>query len=462
MNCTRFLATFGGGALVSIACGQTPASLVIKIGDPVNDSTVTALNSPFTNSLGEVGYVASLSDGSRAIMIGAAQIFNSAGALPDVLSGGESTMGISDAGGFIYSPSFNGNDAVYTQNGLLLADGDPAPGLPGMFSSFNSRPTMTPDGTANWIGGWSDTAGGSSIGRIFYRAAGANPANTTILLKSGDTIDGFPIAASGIGFGYDVSNSGNVIVALTQTTGSTTNDTCVAVYPVGDAAVVVAREGSPTGQGDNWSGTSSMSINDAGDYVVTGDTDGASASDAFVAYNGQIMVREGDSLGGTTLSGSCKWISIDNAGNVAFIHDTAAGEALFYGHAADLTNAARIATTGDSLDTDGDGVGDYTLADFKASSAIGPGLDLAGDGRIFVEADLSDGTTTAEAIIGFEPEAAPPCDGDLDADGDVDIGDLALLLSGFGGAGPAGDIDGDGDVDITDLAILLSAFGSSC
>ena len=59
-----------------------------------------------------------------------------------------------------------------------------------------------------------------------------------------------------------------------------------------------------------------------------------------------------------------------------------------------------------------------------------------------------------------------PCPGDLDGDRDVDLSDLAVLLSNFGtpsGATPNdGDIDGDGDVDLTDLAVMLSAFGATC
>ncbi|GMU83275.1 MAG: hypothetical protein AMXMBFR47_31450 [Planctomycetota bacterium] len=58
------------------------------------------------------------------------------------------------------------------------------------------------------------------------------------------------------------------------------------------------------------------------------------------------------------------------------------------------------------------------------------------------------------------------CTGDLDGDGDVDLPDLATLLSNFGrsgDAGPAdGDTDGDLDVDLADLATLLSNFGSAC
>lgn len=60
----------------------------------------------------------------------------------------------------------------------------------------------------------------------------------------------------------------------------------------------------------------------------------------------------------------------------------------------------------------------------------------------------------------------PPCDGDVDGDRDIDLTDLAILLTHFGmpsGATRAdGDLDGDGDVDLTDLAILLSRFGTSC
>jgi hypothetical protein len=56
--------------------------------------------------------------------------------------------------------------------------------------------------------------------------------------------------------------------------------------------------------------------------------------------------------------------------------------------------------------------------------------------------------------------------GDIDDDGDVDLQDLAILLSNFGAASGAvwaeGDLDADGDVELQDLATLLAHFGSSC
>ena len=56
----------------------------------------------------------------------------------------------------------------------------------------------------------------------------------------------------------------------------------------------------------------------------------------------------------------------------------------------------------------------------------------------------------------------PLIPGDLDCDGDVDLGDLAALLSNYGMSGAGyedGDLDGDGDVDLSDLAGLLSNYG---
>jgi hypothetical protein len=51
----------------------------------------------------------------------------------------------------------------------------------------------------------------------------------------------------------------------------------------------------------------------------------------------------------------------------------------------------------------------------------------------------------------------PPCDGDLNGDGTVDINDLLAVIAGWGS--PDGDINGDGTTDITDLLVLLEFFG---
>ncbi|MCA9242385.1 MAG: hypothetical protein KDA32_00410 [Phycisphaerales bacterium] len=58
----------------------------------------------------------------------------------------------------------------------------------------------------------------------------------------------------------------------------------------------------------------------------------------------------------------------------------------------------------------------------------------------------------------------PPCPGDFDGSGGIDLSDLAQLLAHFGTtAEPAeGDLTGDGFVDLADLSGFLAVFGTSC
>lgn len=59
-----------------------------------------------------------------------------------------------------------------------------------------------------------------------------------------------------------------------------------------------------------------------------------------------------------------------------------------------------------------------------------------------------------------------PCPGDLDGNGVVDLGDLAILLAHYGLTATAqpgdGDLNGDHNVDLSDLAIILSEYGVPC
>lgn len=385
------------GLAVAAQGAVVPIDLVAKQGDALDGSTISSFSQPFINGLGTVGFVAGLADSSRSVWYGTGSIFNSASALPDVLVGGESNMGISNTGGFNYSPSFNGEDAVYTHQGLLLAGGQAAPGLPGLFSSFNSRPRMLDNGEAVWVGGTATTSTGSSSGRVLYRADPSNPAGATPVLKSGDSVGGFTIGTSGIEFSYDFSGNGNHhIQNLTLTTGSSSNDLHVWV----DGSVV-AREGSPTGQGDNWAGFKSSSINNSGNYIFAGDTDGPTATDDFIAYNGAIGVRQGDTVDGVTISGTFDGAALNNLNQVVFVADTVLGETLFWASdASNLGAALAILSVGDLVDVDGDLVGDYTLTDFNAATIASQGMDFGDDGLLYISVDLRDSAgTTVDAII---------------------------------------------------------------
>ncbi len=396
------------------------AQVILAEGDTADGSVVDTLNAPFTNGLGEPGFVGSFVGGERFVWSGAGVLFRASDVVGPVLTGGESTMGIGDAGQFIYSPSVDGDDAVWTQNGLLLADGTQAPGFPaGVTNTFNSRPQLLPSGRALWVSGFNETGGTTTQGRMLYSSSDGTPGNTVVVLRSDDLVGGFPIdRPSGIGFDYQLSDNGaHHIHQLILDTGSTANDDVIYV----DGAVV-ARESQPTGQGDNWAGLDVVTIGNFGHYAFSGDTSGATATDEFIAYDGAIVLREGTALDGVTLGTAVQALSLNNVPLAAFIWNLVGGtEALFVG--CDPANLAasstRLLTTGDELDIDGDGGGDGLFVDdFNASTVIGPGLWLAEDGRVFVEVDLTDGEVTWEAILGLDlPVCALP---------DIDPTPLAL------------------------------------
>lgn len=75
-----------------------------------------------------------------------------------------------------------------------------------------------------------------------------------------------------------------------------------------------------------------------------------------------------------------------------------------------------------------------------------------------VEAQLGHDTFGAGAAGLVITLSARP--GDLDGNGEVDAGDLAMLLSAWGpAAGSPADLDGNGEVNATDLATLLANWG---
>lgn len=386
-----------------------PIDLVAKEGDALDGSTISSFSQPFVNGLGTLGFVAGLADNSRSVWYGTGSIFNSTSALPDVLGGGEANMGISNTGGFIYSPSFNGEDAVYTHAGLLLAAGQAAPGLPGLFSSFNSRPRMLDNGEAVWVGGTATTPTGSSSGRVLYRADPTNPAGATPVFKSGDSVGGFTIGTSGVDFSYDFSGNGNHhIQSLTLTTGSSSNDTHIWVD-----GTIVAREGSPTGQGDNWAGFKSSSINNSGNYIFAGDTDAPSATDDFIAYNGAIGVRQGDVVDGILLSGAIDGCAMNDLNEAVFVWDTTLLETLFWASdASNLGGAIALLSIGDEVDIDNNGTGDFVVTDFNTATIASQGMDFGNNGLVYVSVDLQDASgATVEAII----SVAVPAPGSLAA-----------------------------------------------
>ncbi|MEO1088351.1 MAG: hypothetical protein AAFY88_29315, partial [Acidobacteriota bacterium] len=295
-----------------------PATLVLREGDTPpggGGNAVTSLNSPFVNGNGEVGFTGQLDNSGSAdsfVFAGAAIVQLNSAAPGVTLTGAEGAMGIDDSGGFIYSPSIDGADSVWSQNGQVAVEDVQAPGFPdGITSTFHSRPSMSPQGAAAWISGFNETGGTSTEGRMLYTSSDATAGNVAVALRSDDLIDGVPIARpSGVDFDFNFSNDGNHLISvLLLDTGSTADDGVILV----DGAVV-AKEASPSGTGDNWDNFDAVAINDSGDFIFSGDTDGPAGSDEFIAYNGAVAVREGDVVDGVTLGGSVSLLSLGNSG----------------------------------------------------------------------------------------------------------------------------------------------------
>ncbi len=468
MSCA-LAASIAGLAVSSASAGVVPASILIAEGDTVAGRVVTALTSPFTNGLGDVGYIATLDSGDRAIMRNTTPLFVSSDALPDSLTGGEASMGIGDNGEFIYSPSFNGDDSVWGEGGLIAVENTPSPtGPAGFNTTFHSRPRMIDDGSSYWVSGLNDGAGGtSSLTRIVFFRDGAT-GTITAPLQAGDAVDGAIVAGgSGIDFDLSWSDNGahNVWGFNDALTGSTANDTCLAVN-----GVIVAKEANPTGQGDNWDNFDNNDIANNGDYLFSGDTDGSTSTDEFIAYNGVIVLREGDALLGGIVDGSVDEVSISNTGTAAFVweYDDGSGlaETLFY--ASDASNipgtAMIVCSVGDMLDTDNDGIGDLTITDFNAG--LGSGIDLADDGLVHVELDVDDNDmVNFEVIATFDMNTGGPCNAADNAEpfGVLDLSDVNGFIDAFVNQLPAADIAAPSGVwDLSDVNAFIAAFNAGC
>lgn len=456
---------------LSILASAAPAGispsvdLIAAVGQAATGADglpIVTLNYPFTNGKGEVGFTGAINNGTSIehfVWFDGGVTWRNGDEDTLTLSGAESTMGISDAGDFAYSPSYGGLDAIWTQAGPILVEDDLAPDVADRYITSLDRPMMLPDGRTTFVAGLADAPGTTTLLRSLYEWDGST---FTTLMTAGDLIGGIPIQpAAGIGFDYHRSDNGaHLIGFVLLDTGSTNDDGAVHVD-----GQLIARENHPLfkGSAEDWDNFDSVSINNDGRYVFSGDTAGPTESDEFIAVDGAIALREGMMIAGETLGGNVLGASINNLDNVLHAWQTGTGEAVFLSDADDLAGTAeRLIGTGDLIDTDNDGIGDHTVTDIESNTTLGPAFSLGEDGFAYVTVDLQAATGGSfRAVIRLDAFSNSAClAADVDLSGVVDFNDLLSVLAAWGDCLQCPeDITEDGVVGFDDLLAVLANWG---
>ncbi|MEM7204791.1 MAG: hypothetical protein AAF628_31330 [Planctomycetota bacterium] len=321
----------------------------------------------------------------------------------------ESFFGIDDTGSVAYSAqaddtsrSATGLDGAWLDATVLANEDDPIPSLPGTVYRFNSRVGVTNNGIAYWVAGINDAVSGASLGNGLATSASG------ILHKSGDLIAGLPAAlgASAIDFDVRFSALGGHYLVGVDTAATSTADFFVlrdGIPLTTSAGLIGEGQAVPTDAGglagENWDNFDFFGINESGDYLITGDTDGATASDEFISFNGKIIYREGDAVVGGTLEGSIEGAAMNENCDIACLWDISDGsggtiEVL-------MLNDKVLLREGDAVDLDGDGAIEPTsiLANFTGISA----LTMGPNRRLYFTADIDiNGTSTSsDDVEGF-------------------------------------------------------------
>ncbi|MEM7158555.1 MAG: DUF4215 domain-containing protein [Myxococcota bacterium] len=385
-----------------------PAQIVVRTGDTPTGPMVIDVHGAVVNDAGEPGFIVDLADGDHLVWVGAGPVWEGSDDAVNILSDVEATMGTNGLGDFVYAPDINGIDGLYTNSGPLAIAGDPAVGHPaGAIYTFHRRPSMSADGSVYWSAGVDLDGGGTDV-LTFYRSPDGTPGSIERLLSSGDAVGALIVDDSGggtdggIDSDYQVSEDGTHRIHVLNMEGPSTMDGIVWV----DGAVAM-QEGTPTGGGDNWDNFDLVSINNAGNYLVTGNTDGPEGTDEFVAYNGTVGIREGDLVGGVALqtSASLRFASINDSNQAAFSwgYQSVAGfrEAVFFScNAADLgaSSLPVLTTDDDTIDIDGDMIGDFVVDEIVSSTAVTAKV-LGNTPFIYAEVDLDDGEAVYNAVV---------------------------------------------------------------
>ncbi|MEM7155931.1 MAG: DUF4215 domain-containing protein [Myxococcota bacterium] len=467
----------GGDADAAVIPGQ----VIMREGDtPTGGPSVTNVEHAFVNEAGQVAFVGDFNDGSHFVVIDGAVVFVSTDEAMFTLTLPEDFMSSNGTGAFVYQPDIDGADGIYHSVTRSLAiQGDTALGvMPAAAWISHSSAQLLPDNRIYWVSSYDVDGDGSTDGRALQTSSDSTIGNTTALLQTGDILnDGvsdFTIDTTGVDLDFAYSHNGLHSIYVLNMTGSTASDGFIALN---GSIVGTPRENDLNGDGDDWDNFDLVAINNDGNYLFSGDTNGASATDEFIAYNSTIVIREGDTVDGLALAtpGSLRFLALNDFNQAAYgwSHGSPSGareSAFFACDASDLAGTSQLlfTTLDDELDVDGDGVGDFLIEDIEGGSPQ-VSRSLGESYVVYIEADIDDGNEGSNAIIAIPVtccgngtlDVGEQCDDANGDDTDLCPGTCqdAVCGDGFVLAGTE-DCD-DGNADETD-ACLSTCVPASC
>lgn len=349
-----------------------------------------------------------------------------------------------------------GIDSVWVDLTEVLNEGDNPITEPLLVSRFNSRPGMIKStGEPVWVGVLDDM-GGTNAGERLYRGVGQ-----TVVLSGGDPAPA-PLVANislgGLSFDFKFSAAGTHYITEIDTDLATSGDGFMVI----DGAIATTCTGSLIGEGElipmesgglageAWDNFDKMGINEAGDFMFTGDTDGATATDEIVVLNGTVVLREGDVLmdlsgGMHTLGGAVDYAVMNEQADILVAWNNDTGDEIL------ILNGVVILAEGDEVDWDNDGALDagFTLDDLEGSTSGGLSARSGGMVTVYGQIDVNDpvAMTLREGVLSMELVAPPAlsgaCDGLFDEFCNGDGGDqLGCTACPCGNNAPMGTIGG--------------------
>lgn len=296
--------------------------IVLAQGDrPVGggDLPVLYLGLPNLDPAGRLGFTGRLDDGQGGdgfVWLDGEVIWRDSQAQGVDLVGAAPQLGLADEARYFFRAQIDGRDALWSDGGLVARAGVAEPLLGGAKIDLLRRPLLTAAGRSFWLAFYK---GAEGKGRALFTRSAAG--ETTVRLRSGDEVDGGVIASPrGLDLAYDVSADGAHyvhVVELEKAGGG--------VLPaiLLDGAVVL-RAGDPAGPEETWERFRNVAVDSQGHWVMSGTTSADAESDTVLAYDGAVVVREGERVGEIDLApqAAVTAVETDDRGRVAHLWST--------------------------------------------------------------------------------------------------------------------------------------------